>query len=187
MCLALNIFLPQGKGSRRGKPITLKEMVGEAIELLPSKEQVETGVVLRRDQGEVATKEGRDVAWGEFLAKGEGISSDLVPMESNERLFLMPTSGTTAKPKVTVQNHGGYQVFIYSMAKWICGMRADDVWFCTSDIGRIVGHSYNIYAPLLVGCTSILYEGTPDYSRPDMWWELIDRSRVTVCGSRPLV
>lgn len=172
-------ILTQDRGSRRGKPIPLKEMVDEAMELLPSKEQVKTVVVLRRDQGEVSMKEGRDVAWGEFLAKGEGISSDLVPMESNEPLFLMPTSGTTAKPKVTVQNHGGYQVFIYSMAKWIYGMRADDIWFCTSDIGWIVGHSYNIYAPLLVGCTSILYEGTPDYPRPDMWWELIERNKVT--------
>lgn len=172
-------ILTQDKGSRRGKPVPLKEMVDAAIGLLSSREQIKTVVVLRRSKDEVSMKEGRDISWDEFLTKGEGVSSDFVPMESNEPLFLMPTSGTTAKPKVTVQNHGGYQIHIYSMAKWIYGLRADDIWFCTSDIGWIVGHSYNVYAPLLAGCTSILYEGTPDYPRPDMWWELIGRNKVT--------
>jgi len=172
-------IITQDRGSRRGKPTPLKEMVDGAIELLPSREQIKTVVVLRPSKNEVSMKEGRDISWDEFLTKGEGISSDLVRVESNEPLFLMPTSGTTAKPKVTVQNHGGYQVYVYSMARWIYGLRADDIWFCTSDIGWIVGHSYNIYAPLLFGCTSILYEGTPDYPRPDMWWELIERNKVT--------
>jgi len=178
-------ILTQDRGSRRGKPVLLKEMVDEAIGLLPSEEQIKTVVVLRRSEDEVSMGEGRDISWDEFLTKGEGISSDLVPLESNEPLFLLPTSGTTAKPKVTVQNHGGYQVYIYSMAKWIYGLRADDIWFCTSDIGWIVGHSYNIYAPLLAGCTSILYDGTPDYPRPDMWWELIERNKVTGIFSSP--
>jgi len=172
-------ILTQDTSSRRGKPIALKEMVDEATELLPSKEQIRSLVVLRRGNSAISMKKGRDISWDEFLTKGEGVSCDLVPMESNEPLFLMPTSGTTAKPKITVQNHGGYQVYVYSMAKWIYALISDDVWFCTSDIGWIVGHSYNIYGPLLVGCTSILYDGTPDYPRPDMWWELIERNRVT--------
>jgi len=154
-------------------------MVDDAIELLSSEEQIKAVVVLRQGKDEVVMKEGRDMSWEEFLARGKGNSSELVQMESNEPLFLMPTSGTTAKPKVTVQNHGGYQVYIYCMGKWIYGMRAADVWFCTSDIGWIVGHSYNVYAPLLFGCTAILYQGTPDYPRPDMWWEVVDRNKVT--------
>lgn len=172
-------ILTQDSTSRRGKPVPLKRMVDDAIELLSSKEQIRAVVVLRQGKDEVVMKEGRDMSWEEFLARGKGASSELVQMESNEPLFLMPTSGTTAKPKVTVQNHGGYQVYIYSMGKWIYGMRAADVWFCTSDIGWIVGHSYNVYAPLLFGCTAILYQGTPDYPRPDMWWEIIDRNKVT--------
>jgi len=178
-------ILTQDRGSRRGKPVLLKEMVDGAIGLLPSEEQIKTVVVLRRGEGEASMKEGRDISWGEFLARGEGFGSDLVPVESNEPLFLLPTSGTTAKPKVTVQNHGGYQVYIYSMAKWIFDLRADDIWFCTSDIGWIVGHSYNIYAPLLAGCTSILYDGAPDYPRPDMWWELVERNKVTGIFTSP--
>lgn len=172
-------ILTQDSTSRRGKPVPLKRMVDDAIELLSSEEQIKAVVVLRQGKDEVVMKEGRDMSWEEFLARGKGNSSELVQMESNEPLFLMPTSGTTAKPKVTVQNHGGYQVYIYSMGKWIYGMRAADVWFCTSDIGWIVGHSYNVYAPLLFGCTAILYQGTPDYPRPDMWWEVVDRNKVT--------
>ena len=172
-------ILTQDSTSRRGKPVPLKRMVDDAIELLSSEEQIKAVVVLRQGKDEVVMKEGRDMSWEEFLARGKGNSSELVQMESNEPLFLMPTSGTTAKPKVTVQNHGGYQVYIYCMGKWIYGMRAADVWFCTSDIGWIVGHSYNVYAPLLFGCTAILYQGTPDYPRPDMWWEVVDRNKVT--------
>jgi len=172
-------ILTQDSTSRRGKPVPLKRMVDDAIELLSSEEQIKAVVVLRQGKEEVNMREGRDMSWEEFLARGKGASSELVQMESNEPLFLMPTSGTTAKPKVTVQNHGGYQVYIYSMGKWIYGLKAGDVWFCTSDIGWIVGHSYNVYAPLLFGCTAILYQGTPDYPRPDMWWEIIDRNKAT--------
>jgi len=173
-------ILTQDRGSRRGKLIELKKTVDEALEALPASKQVKTVVVLKQgSDGNISMKKGRDVYWDEFLAKGEGISSDFVPVESNEPLSLMPTSGTTARPKVTVQNHGGYQVYIYSLGKWIYGLKHDDVWFCASDIGWMAGHSYNVYAPLLFGCTSILYEGTPDYPRSDVWWELIERNKVT--------
>jgi acetyl-CoA synthetase len=106
-------------------------------------------------------------------------------MESNEPLFLLPTSGTTAKPKVTVQKHGGYQIYIYSMAKWIYDLQDTDIWFCTSDIGWIVGHSYNVYGPLLVGSTSVIYEGTPDFPRRDMWWEVAARNKATALWLSP--
>jgi len=169
----------QDAGSRRGKPVPLKVMVDDAIELLEDPKQVKSVVVFKSGLADVKMVAGRDITWDQFLAKGDGQSPDVVPMESNDVLFVMPTSGTTAKPKVTVQRHGGYQVYIYSMAKWIYNLNQDDVWFCTSDIGWIVGHSYNVYGPLLVGCTSILFSGTPDYPRPDMWWDLIERNKAT--------
>jgi acetyl-CoA synthetase len=176
----------QARGSRRGKPVLLKEMVDEALGMLTSQEQIKAVAVLNHEKDEsVPMKEGRDLYWSEFLAKGEGFSSDYVAMESNDPLFLLPTSGTTAKPKITVQNHGGYQVYCYSMGKWMYGLNADDIWFCTSDIGWIVGHSYNIYAPLLTGCTSILYEGTPEYPNPGMWWDIIEKNRVTGIFTSP--
>ncbi|HHE42018.1 MAG TPA: acetate--CoA ligase [Dehalococcoidia bacterium] len=175
----------QDAGTRRGKPVPLKVMVDDAIGLLENPSQIKTMVVLKTGAAEVKMEPGRDITWEEFLAKGEGQSGDVTPMEANEVLFVMPTSGTTAKPKVTVQRHGGYQVYIYSMGKWIYGLKPEDVWFCTSDIGWIVGHSYNVYGPLLVGCTSILYSGTPDYPRPDMWWDLVERHQVTGCWFSP--
>ena len=179
-------LITQASGSRRGKPVLLKEMVDEALGRLADQGQVKTVVVLDQHADEnIPMKPGRDVRWADFLARGAGCESDFVPMEANEPLFLLPTSGTTAKPKVTVQNHGGYQVYCYSQGKWIYGLKSDDVWFSTSDIGWIVGHSYIVYAPLLCGCTSILYEGTPDYPRQDMWWDVIERNKVTGVFSSP--
>ncbi|MFW6055999.1 MAG: acetate--CoA ligase [Chloroflexota bacterium] len=175
----------QDAGTRRGKPVPLKVMVDDAIDMLENPAQIKNMVVLKTGVTEVKMVDGRDITWEEFLARGEEQSGDVTPMEANEVLFVMPTSGTTAKPKVTVQRHGGYQVYIYSQAKWIYDLKPEDMWFCTSDIGWIVGHSYNVYGPLLVGCTSILYSGTPDYPRPDMWWDLVERYQVTGCWFSP--
>jgi acetyl-CoA synthetase len=175
----------KARSTRRDKSVPLKEMMDEALRRLGEK-QVETAVVLDGDTGkDIPMKKDRDIGWEEFLARGNAMSPDFIPMESNEPLFLLPTSGTTAKPKITVQNHGGYQVYVNSMARWIYDLKPNDVWFCTSDIGWIVGHSYNVYGPLLTGCTSILYEGTPDFPRPDMWWDIIERNRVTGIFTSP--
>ncbi len=179
-------IITQTRTSRRGKPVPLKEMVDEALTRLAIPGQIKTVVVLTGDSGgHVTMTPGRDITWTEFLARSKGFSAECVHMESNEPLFILPTSGTTAEPKLTVHNHGGYQVYVYSMGKWIYGLSADDMWFCTSDIGWIVGHSYNVYAPLLTGCTSILFEGTPDYPHNDMWWDIIERNRVTGMFTSP--
>ncbi len=174
-------FLTQDAGSRRGKKVPLKDTVDEALKMAPGIKKV---VVLKTDE-DTNMKEGRDISWEDFLELGKGLSTHAEKMEANEPLFMLPTSGTTAMPKVTVQNHGGYQVYVYSMGKWIYSMKETDVWFCTSDIGWIVGHSYNVYGPLLAGCTSILYEGTPDYPRKDMWWDILDRNRATAWWVSP--
>lgn len=171
-------ILTQDESSRRGKPVPLKKIIDQALEIYPA--EVKKVVVLRKNkEKETPMMRGRDICWEDFLEKGRGYSSAVEKVESNEPLFLLPTSGTTAMPKVTVHNHGGYQIYVYSMGQWIYKLRESDVWFCTSDIGWIVGHSYNVYGPLLTGCTSILYEGTPDFPRQDMWWEIIERNRVT--------
>ena len=179
-------IVAQARDYRRGKPVLLKEAVDQALERLPSREQVKAVVIVgQEEEQDPGTLPDRYVLWDDFLRKGKGYDSDCVVMESNEPIFVLPTSGTTAKPKVVVHCHGGYQVHIHSMAKWIHGLKSDDVWFCTSDIGWIVGHSYNIYAPLLSGCTSILYRGTPDYPNPDMWWDIIERNQVTGIFTSP--
>ncbi len=175
-------LLTQDEGSRRGKPVPLKTTIDDALKMEPKIGKV---VVLQTGSKEPPMEKGRDMTWDEFLELGKGQNGNLEKMEANEPLFMLPTSGTTAMPKVTVQNHGGYQVYIYSMGKWIYSMRDSDVWFCTSDIGWIVGHSYNVYGPLLSGCTSILYEGTPDFPRKDMWWDILERNRVTAWWVSP--
>jgi acetyl-CoA synthetase len=134
----------QARSMRRETPVLLKEMVDEALERVADKNQVKAVVVFDPlNDKNVPMKAGRDIAWADFLKKGEGQSPDVVQMESNEPLFVLPTSGTTAKPKVTVQNHGGYQVYCYSQGKWIYNLNSEDIWFCTSvSLDRL--HSYNI-------------------------------------------
>lgn len=171
--------LTQDEGSRRGKPIELKPIIDDGLAMCPS-DQIIKVVVLRKNYNSMPSmEEGRDIFWDDFVAGGKGFSSNYELMESNEPLFLLPTSGTTAKPKITVQKHGGYQMYVYSMGKWIYGLKEEDIWFCTSDIGWIVGHSFNVYGPLLTGCTTVIYEGTPDYPRKDMWWEIASRNQAT--------
>ncbi len=106
-------------------------------------------------------------------------------MEANEPAWILATSGTTAKPKLTVQRHGGYAVGIHAMARWVFGMRPEDVWWSTSDIGWVVGHSYIVYAPLLIGCTTVAYEGALDYPEPDGLWRAAEELGVTGIFTSP--
>ncbi len=94
-------------------------------------------------------------------------------MEANEPAYILATSGTTAKPKLAVHTHGGYQVHIVSMGKWCFGMTPEDVWWATSDVGWIVGHSYMIYAPLVIGCTTVVFEGALDHPQPEANWRVV--------------
>jgi len=177
-------IITQASGSRRGRKIELKKIIDEAVGYCPQN-QIKKIVVYNEDREKPSMKKGRDIYFEDFLKNGKNISSDFVKLEANEPLFLLPTSGTTAKPKITVHCHGGYQIYIYCMGKWVHGLKSSDVWFSTSDIGWIVGHSYNVYAPLLTGCTSILYEGTPDYPHADMWWSVIERNKVNSVFTSP--
>jgi len=170
------VLITADLGYRRGKAVNLKEIMDKALEM-PN--EVQKVVVLRRGEAEPPMKDGRDIYWKEALDRGRGIKAEVVPMESNELSFILHTSGTTAKPKGTVQTHGGYQVHIYAMAKWIYGLNDTDMWWCLSDIGWIVGHSYVVYAPLLLGCTTVMYEGVPDYPEPDILWKLVEKNKVT--------
>ncbi|HEX5689437.1 MAG TPA: AMP-binding protein, partial [Roseiflexaceae bacterium] len=132
-----------------------------------------------------AMHEGRDMAWNDFLAHGEGQDSGYVALESNDPAFILATSGTTAKPKLSLHKHGGYQVHIHSMASWMFGLRETDVWWATSDIGWIVGHSYIVYAPLLRGCTTIAFEGAIDHPSPDLIWRAVEEFGITGIFTSP--
>ncbi len=168
---------------RKGKSIRLKEIVDGAL-AVPG-QPVEAVVVLRRTSDPVPMQPGRDLDWPTFLERGKGQTSDCEIMESNETAYILATSGTTAKPKLAVHTHGGYQVGICSMADWMFALRPTDVWWATSDIGWAVGHSYTVYAPFIIGCTSIAYEGALDYPGPDVFWKLLAHHHVTGVFTSP--
>ncbi len=171
---------------RKGKDVPLKGIVDDALHA--GGENVEHVVMLNRMNGlSAAPKQtGRDITWDEFLSHGAGHNGNYVAMESNEPAFILATSGTTAKPKLAIHTHGGYQVHIHSMGKWVFGLRPTDVWWSTSDIGWIVGHSYIVYAPLIAGATTIAFEGALDFPRPETHWTtLIEEFRVSGIFTSP--
>ncbi len=176
------ILVTSDVGFRRGKEINLKEVVDEALQ---TPNPIEKVVVLKRGSKDPQMKNGRDLYWEEALDAGKAAKNDYVSMESNELAFILHTSGTTAKPKGTVQPHGSYQVYIHAMGRWVYKMSDQDIWWSTSDIGWIVGHSYVIYAPLLFGCTTVMYEGVPDYPTPDVWWRIAEKHRVSKMWMSP--
>jgi acetyl-CoA synthetase len=170
-----NLVITSDVGYRRGKAVPLKGTVDQAIKQSKGVEKV---VVLERE-GNANMVQGRDISWEDALDMGKGESGKFLPLDANDLAFILYTSGTMSKPKGTVQPHGSYQVWINSMAKWVYDMRPTDVWWSTSDVGWIVGHSYVVYAPLLVGCSTIMFEGVPIHPTPDIWWEIMERNKVS--------
>jgi acetyl-CoA synthetase len=168
---------------RRGKAIALKEIVDQA--LAAGAKTVRSVVVLRRAEQDVPMQPGRDLWWEDFLALGQGQDDSYVPLEANEPAFILATSGTTAKPKLAVHSHGAYQVGIRSTGEWCFGLKPADVWWSTSDIGWIVGHSYIVYAPLLIGCTTIAYEGALDHPGPQTFYRIVEENQVTGIFTSP--
>jgi acetyl-CoA synthetase len=167
---------------RKGTEINLKEIVDSAMEM--GGEAVEYVVVLRRNENSAVSSD-REIGWDEFLERGRGHDGSHVSMEANEPAYILATSGTTAKPKLTVSTHGGYQVHVHSMGRWVFALRPDDVWWSTSDIGWVVGHSYIVYAPLLAGSTTIAYEGALDHPGPETIWRVIEEHGVTGLFTSP--
>ena len=171
------ILVTADVGYRRGAIVNLKEVVDEALKSRPLK--VNKLIVLQRAEKNPPMTPGRDLYWNEAVDNGRGVKAEVEVMRADELAFILHTSGTMAKPKGTVQPHGSYQVYIYAMGKWVYDLHESDIWWSTSDIGWIVGHSYVVYAPLLFGCTTIMYEGLPDYPTPDVWWQILDRNKVS--------
>jgi acetyl-CoA synthetase len=168
---------------RKGKAVPLKGIVDAALE--GDDHAVEKVVVLGRAPDGCPMTDGRDITWEEFLTGGEGGDSSHVAMEANEPAFILATSGTTAAPKLAVHVHGGYQVGINSTGQWVMDLSPDDVWWSTSDIGWIVGHSYIVYAPLLVGATTIAFEGSIDHPGPETFYKIIEENVVSGMFTSP--
>jgi len=176
----------QDFSTRRGKLIKLKSIADEALKFLPSQLVNQLKVIVKRTALDKEPPMGkRDMWFEEFEEKARGQEDGFVQMEANEPLLIMCTSGTTAKPKPVVHMHGGFQIWNYHTAKWIYGIKPEDVIFNTSDIGWIVGQSYIIFGPLLAGCTVILFDGVPDYPTQDVWWKIIEKYKATLFWTSP--
>ena len=168
---------------RKGKTVDLKGIVDAALE--QGGDAVERVVVLQRQAEGCPMTPDRDITWEEFMAGAGGHDGGHVPMEANEPAFILATSGTTAAPKLAVHVHGGYQVGIHSTGKWVMDLSPDDVWWSTSDIGWIVGHSYIVYAPLLAGATTIAFEGSIDHPGPETFYRIIEENVVSGMFTSP--
>jgi len=176
------VLITQDEAWRRGSTVPLKRTADEAMADAP---QVRACVVLRRTGNEVPFQEGRDHWWHELV---EDASDDCEPesMDAEDLLFLMYTSGTTARPKGIVHTTGGYLAGVAATHYYIFDLKADsDVYWCAADIGWITGHSYIVYGPLCNGATSVIYEGTPDYPDKDRWWAIVERYGVTILYTAP--
>ena len=171
-------------GFRRGQIVPLKQMADEALRGTPSIKNV---IIVRRHPGTpmpIDIQEGRD-HWYHRLMQHAPRVCDPEPMNSEDNLYILYTSGTTGKPKGIVHTTAGYLVGTYATTKWVFDLKDDDVYWCTADIGWVTGHSYVVYGPLSNGATVVMYEGAPDWPQKDRFWELIERYGVTIFYTAP--
>jgi acetyl-CoA synthetase len=171
---------------RRGTVVTLKGRADEALAQTPSITNV---VVVERvakidPSAKAPMKEGRDIWWHEAMETASDQCA-AEPMDSEDLLFILYTSGTTGKPKGVVHTTGGYLVGASTTHYYIFDIKDNDVYWCTADIGWITGHSYIVYGPLANGCTTLLYEGTPDAPHRGRFWEIIDKYGVNILYTAP--
>ncbi len=167
----------------RGKTVDLKDISDEAVKRSPI---VETVIVFQRTMQDVQMTPGRDHWWHEEMALP--IASPICesePMDAEDPLFILYTSGTTGRPKGVLHTCGGYQVYTATTLKYVFDLKEDDLWWCAADPGWITGHSYIVYAPLILGSTGFMYEGAPDYPHPNRYWQLVEDYGITILYTAP--
>jgi acetyl-CoA synthetase len=175
------VLITQDEAWRRGATVPLKRTADEAVAASPT---VKSVVVLRRTGNDVPMTDGRDHWWHELAVDESACPAE--PMDPEDLLYLLYTSGTTAKPKGIAHTTAGYLVGVATTHHYIFDLKLDtDVYWCAADVGWVTGHSYIVYGPLCNGATSVMYEGTPDFPDKDRWWDVAERYGVTILYTAP--
>jgi acetyl-CoA synthetase len=168
--------------ARKGKTAPVKDRVDEVMGDLATLERI---VVVRSKGTSCQMKEGRDVYYDEILAAADP-ECEPEPLDAEHPLYILYTSGSTAKPKGILHTTGGYMTGVSATHRYVFDLKADsDVYWCAADVGWVTGHSYIVYGPLTNGATSVMWEGAPDYPNRGIWWELIERYRVSILYCAP--
>jgi acetyl-CoA synthetase len=177
------VLITADGGWLRGKIVHLKDIADEAMARQPT---VETCIVVKRTEQEVYMEAGRDYWYEELMSLP--IASPLCetqPMDAEDVLFILYTSGTTGRPKGVIHTHGGYMVYTYTTLKYVFDVKDEDRWWCAADPGWITGHSYIVYSPLLTGATSFMYEGAPTHPYPNRWWQMVEKYGISILYTAP--
>ena len=175
------VLITADGGHRRGKVVALKQTADEAVADCPSIQHV---VVVKRSGSEVQMRKDRD-HWYHDLVKDAADYCEPEPMDAEDILFILYTSGTTGKPKGIIHTTGGYMTAVAATTQWVFDLKPEDVFWCTADVGWVTGHSYIVYGPMANAATQVMFEGTPDYPERDRFWRIIEKHKVSIFYTAP--